>query len=145
MDLTVEFKLNFADGAKPQKPTRAYEGDAGFDLYASRSLVIPAGGFADVHTDIAIALPPSLWCRVVSRSSTSRRHGLLVAEGIIDTGYRGEMFFGVWNMNKVEFPVNAGDRLAQLILMQHVAPVAWKQVDELPKSERGARGFGSSG
>lgn len=141
----IHFKLNHQDGAQPQKPTRAYEGDAGWDLFTSREVIIPPGEFRDVHTDIAIALPSDMWCRVVARSSTARKHALIVTEGIIDTGYRGELFFGVWNMNHSSFVVPIGSRFAQLIIMEHARPLAWVSVDELPQSQRGNRGFGSSG
>lgn len=131
---------------QPKQPTKAYEGDAGYDLYASRGCLIMPGKYIDVHTDVKIALPDSLWCRIVARSSSARQ-GLMVQEGIIDTGYRGEMFFGVWNMTRDIFKVEVGMRLAQMILMPHVNPLLarWGQVENLPVSERGAKGFGSSG
>lgn len=142
---SIRFKLNRSDGAQPQQPSRAYDGDAGFDLYASRESLILPSTCREINTDVFIALPSSLWCRIVGRSSSSRK-GLAIQEGIIDSGYRGEMFFGVWNMTREIVRIDVGQRLAQLILMPHVSPlIGWSEVEELPTSVRGTRGFGSSG
>ena len=132
--------------SQPRQPEKSYDGDAGFDLFASRGCLITPGRYVDVNTDVHVALPPELWCRIVARSSSARK-GLIVQEGIIDTGYRGEMFFGVWNMTRDIFKVEVGMRLAQLILMPHVPKFPWVDVgsNALPASDRGNRGFGSSG
>jgi dUTP pyrophosphatase len=129
---------------KAQKPVRAYVGDAGFDLFISRTQVIPPRSFADVHTDISAAIPEGLWARIVGRSSTIRKYGLQVQDAVIDQGYRGELFIGVWNMTDNQVVVNEGSRIAQLIFHLIVAP-EWQEVKRLPKSDRGRKGFGSSG
>ncbi len=125
-------------------PTRRYDGDAGYDLYSSREEIIRPGSFEDVHTDIAIALPVGYFGRITGRSSTVRGRGLLVCEGIIDNGFTGELFVGVWNLTDTTAHIKPGDRLAQLIV-QEIVSISWRLVEELPKSERGNRGFGSTG
>jgi dUTP pyrophosphatase len=138
---TVEFQL-LAPSAR--QPTQSHAGDVGWDLYVSRSTYVPARAFADVPVDVAIALPDGYWARITGRSSAHRKLGLLVAEGIIDQGYRGDLFFGVWNMTDAVVQLEPGQRVAQLII-QRIEPVIWREVEELPASERGAGGFGSTG
>lgn len=125
-------------------PSRAHPGDAGWDLYVSDEVEIPPFGFVDVHTGVALAPPKGHWVRVVGRSSTVRNRGLLVIEGIIDTGWRGEISFGVRNLGPEPERVHRGDRLAQAIIQKHVE-VTWEITDVLPAGDRGDRGFGSTG
>lgn len=131
---------------EPRNPTKAYPNDAGWDLYVSRPVVVPPRSFVDVHTDIYVAMPEALWGRITGRSSTLRKRGLLVNEGVIDPGYRGELFIGVWNLRDEPVELKVGDRIAQLIF-HRVVEVLWHDVfgGELPKGERGDKGFGSSG
>lgn len=128
----------------PVQPTQGHQGDAGWDLYSSRDTVLKARSFTDVHTDISIALPPNLWGLVTGRSSTIRTHNLRVEPGVVDSGYRGELFAGVFNLNDEDVMIPVHARLAQLILIPLPDPVWWIQSD-LPLSERGTQGFGSTG
>lgn len=130
--------------ATGQAPKDQYTGDAGCDLYTSEETWIQPGTFVDVPCGIAVAFPEGIWGRITGRSSTIRKKGLLVIEGIIDNGYTGPIFAGVWNLTDRPVLVKVGERLAQLIPMRLV-PVEFVEVDELPETERGSRGFGSSG
>lgn len=141
MEAKVLFKL-LGDGAR--EPIQIHPGDAGWDLFTSREAVLPPHSFSDVHTDLAIALPHGVWAMVTGRSSTIRSYGIRVENGIIDNGYRGEMFVGVWNNTNHEIIIEPGTRLAQLILFELV-PVYWEEQEDLPVSDRGDRGFGHSG
>lgn len=134
-------------------PYQAYEGDAGWDLFALEDTLVPIGQPTDIRTGIAIAIPHGHYGRIVHRSSTPRKRGLMVLEGIIDSGFRGELFACAYtwvrpiDISITEFPgteVRAGESIAQLIV-QKVEPVEWIFVDELTASTRGERGFGSSG
>ena len=139
----VDFEL----GENAKAPFKKHTGDAGWDLFVSRDCDIPAGSTVDVHTDIKIDMPPYLYARIVGRSSTLRKHGLLVNEGIIDNGYTGELFVGVHNMTDKVFHVKRGMRLAQ-VLFHVIEDVRWCEVDELKVREgnvRGNNGFGSTG
>lgn len=127
-------------------PTRAHRGDAGFDLYTSEPVVIPPRSFVDVPTAVSVQMPPNMWGQIVGRSSTLRRRQLLVNHGIIDQGYRGELFAGVWNLSDEPHAVEVGERLAQLILVPLTsASVALARVESLDESDRGSSGFGSTG
>ena len=127
-------------------PRRAYMDDAGFDLYVSRETTIPPGKFADVHTDVAVELPADSWGMLTGRSSTLRTKGLLVNQGIIDPGYRGELYIGCWNMTNNPITVHPGDRIGQLIIMcNRTAQVSLVESDHLSYHPRGTKGFGSTG
>ena len=127
-------------------PTKAYADDAGFDLYCSEETWIAPGEFVDVPCDVAVELPSDTWALLTGRSSTLRKHKLMVNQGVIDPGYRGELFAGVWNLGSEAVKVEVGDRLAQLILMpNHALDVRLVSVNELAPANRGQSGFGSSG
>lgn len=137
------------DGADPKElhlPTRAYSDDAGLDLYVTQEMWVPANSFVDVPTSLRVQLPPWSWGFLVGRSSTLRKRKLLVNPGIIDAGYRGELFIGVQNLSERPVLVSKDDRLAQLIVMgnatRRVSPVL---EDDLEPHARGHNGFGSSG
>lgn len=138
----VDFKLE----GDAKMPFKKHIGDAGWDLYVSRDTIIPVGETADVHTDIKIDMPPYLYARIVGRSSTLRKHHLMVNEGIIDNGYTGELFICIHNLGTEPFEAKKGMRLAQVIF-HTIEDVRWSQVDELkPRNGgRGDNGFGSTG
>lgn len=124
-------------------PSRSYEQDCGFDLYCSRETLVPAQTHADIPHNICVQLPPDTWGWLTSRSSTMRNKGLVVIGGVIDGGYRGEVFTQVFNPTREDSVVKYNDRISQLIIMPLIAP-AIVGVDKLDDTDRGNRGFGSS-
>ena len=133
--------------ADARLPTRAYEGDAGLDLYAAHEARLEPGERSEVGTGIAVAIPAGHAGLVLPRSGLAARHGIALvnAPGLIDAGYRGELRVLLLNTDRRDaFMVAAGDRIAQLLLVA-VAAFALAAVDELDVTERDARGFGSSG
>jgi len=128
-------------------PARAYAGDAGLDLSAAERVELAPGERAVVPTGIAVAVPAGQAGLVVPRSGLAARHGLTVvnAPGLIDAGYRGELQVILLNTDLREpVVVEAGMRIAQLVLVRVETPVV-TEVAELPASERGEGGLGSSG
>lgn len=127
-------------------PGRAYAGDAGLDLVACSRVELGPGERARVPTGIAVAIPEGYAGFVQPRSGLAARHGLTVvnAPGLIDSGYRGEIEVVLLNTDREHvFVAEPGDRIAQLVVLA-VPVLTLCEVDELPDSERGARGFGSS-
>ena len=127
-------------------PLRAYSGDAGLDLAACERVELAPGERATVPTGLAVAIPEGYAGFVQPRSGLAMRHGITIvnAPGLVDSGYRGELKVVLLNTDAAEpFVVEPGMRIAQLVVLEipSVDPV---EVDELPASERGVRGFGSS-
>lgn len=131
-------------GMHAQLPQQKHEGDAGWDLFVSREVTIPPGEWADVHTDILISLPSTVWAEITGRSSTFRIRGMQVQHGVIDAGYRGELFIAVWNPGNEWKTIRVGERIAQLIPHERVQ-LTWREAESLPSSARGDGGFGSTG
>ena len=127
-------------------PTRAYPGDAGLDLTTCERIELGPGERAVAPTGIAVAIPEGYAGFVQPRSGLAMSHGIALVNspGLIDSGYRGELRVVLLNTDPREtFVAEPGERIAQLVVlrMPEVEPV---EVDELPESERGVRGFGSS-
>jgi dUTP pyrophosphatase len=133
--------------ADARLPDRAYDGDAGLDLYAAHDARLEPGERCEVGTGVAVAIPPRHAGLVLPRSGLAARHGIALvnAPGLIDAGYRGELRVLLLNTDRREpFAIRTGDRIAQLLVVAF-ASVAVQAVDALEDSERGSRGFGSSG
>jgi dUTP pyrophosphatase len=127
-------------------PERAYAGDAGLDLVACDRHELGPGERAVVGTGVAVAIPDGFAGFVQPRSGLAARHGISVvnAPGLIDSGYRGEIRVVLLNTDRDEpFVVEPGMRIAQLVVLP-VPELELAEVEELPESERGVRGFGSS-
>jgi dUTP diphosphatase len=127
-------------------PERAYTGDAGLDLSACERIELEPGERALVGTGLAIAIPEGYAGFVQPRSGLATRHGLTIVNspGLVDSGYRGELRVVLLNTDASEpFVVEPGMRIAQLVVLP-IPEFELVEVDELPSSERGVRGFGSS-
>ena len=127
-------------------PVRAYPGDAGLDLAACDRVELGPGERAVVATGLAVAIPDGYAGFVQPRSGLASRHGISVvnAPGLIDSGYRGEVRVVLLNTDRTEtFVVEPAMRIAQLVVLE-VPQLELVETEELPGSERGLRGFGSS-
>ena len=127
-------------------PRRGYDGDAGLDLAACERVELPPGERATVGTGLAVAIPDGHAGFVQPRSGLADRHGLTIVNtpGLVDSGYRGELRVVLLNTDReAPFVVEPGMRIAQLVVLR-VPDVELDEVDELPESARGVRGFGST-
>ena len=127
-------------------PSRSYAGDAGLDLATCEVVRLGPGERAVVRTGLAVAIPEGYAGYVQPRSGLAARHGISVVNspGLIDAGYRGELRVVLLNTDLAEtFAAEPGDRIAQLVVLP-VPELVLEEVEELPESERGVRGFGSS-
>jgi dUTP diphosphatase len=128
-------------------PERAYEGDAGLDLSACERVELGPGERAVVGTGLAVAIPEGYAGFVQPRSGLADRHGISIVNspGLIDSGYRGELKVILINTDReTPFVVDHGMRIAQLVVLR-VPELELVELDELPETERGVRGHGSSG
>src|SRR4051794_41432835 len=128
-------------------PSRAHEGDAGLDLYSCEAAHVGPGERWSVGTGVGVEIPEGHAGLVLPRSGLAREHGIALvnAPGLIDSGYRGELRVLLLNTDPAEtFRVEAGDRIAQLVLVP-IALASPVEVESLADSARGGGGFGSSG
>lgn len=125
-------------------PQRFYEGDAGYDLSASQRIVVAPGAFAQIPTNVRVALPHGTWGMVIGRSSTFYKRNLLVNTAIIDNGWTDELFGVVYNPTSRRVYIGIKERLVQLIIFNLITP-GYDLVETLPARERGSKGFGSTG
>lgn len=126
-------------------PTRAYPDDAGFDLTVSQTWTVAPHGITRIPLAQTIKSAEGHWSLLIGRSSTFMK-GLLLNTGVIDPGYTGPLFAVVHNLTGHEVVVEAGERIAQLIPMPNAAEThITMRVDQLPDTDRGSNGFGSSG
>lgn len=127
-------------------PAYATPGAAGMDVVSAEELILRPGARHAVATGFAVAVPPGFEIQVRPRSGLALKHGITVPNtpGTVDSDYRGEVKVILINHSQDNFPIQRGDRIAQLI----VSPVTlarWDEVEELDETARGAGGFGSTG
>lgn len=131
-------------------PEYASAGAAGLDLYAAlpaeQSVTLAPGARALIPTGFALALPEGFEAQVRSRSGLALKHGITVlnSPGTVDADYRGEVGVILWNGGDAPFTVSRGDRIAQLVVAS-VTRIRLREVAQLPQSQRGSGGFGSTG
>jgi dUTP pyrophosphatase len=131
-------------------PFYATSGSSALDLFAREDFILPPfyeiNGGKLIPTGIKIALPPGFLALVLPRSGLSAKEGITVLNtpGLIDSDYRGEILVNLINFSNKYFFGKKGMRIAQLLILSF-PKVVWKEVDELPESERGERGHGSTG
>ena len=128
-------------------PSAQHPGDAGLDLRSAVDAVVEPGERVMIPTGVAVAIPEGHAGLVLPRSGLAAKHGLTMANapGLIDAGYRGEVICAAVNLDRdTAVKVHVGDRIAQLVVvaLPSVEPT-W--VDELPGTDRGESGFGSTG
>jgi dUTP diphosphatase len=142
----VELQVRRLD---PELPLPRYQqqGDGGLDLHSAQDAVLQPGERAVIGTGIAVAIPEGFVGLTAPRSGTSARSGLSTvnAPGVIDAGYRGEIKLILVNLDpKDPIEIRRGDRVAQLLIIP-ISTVEVAERDELPPSDRGASGLGSTG
>lgn len=125
-------------------PTYAYSGDAAFDLSARVETEVAPGEWKNIPTGLALEIPEGYAGLVWDKSSVSMKNGIKTLGGVIDAGYRGEVSVGVINLSDKTYHFEKGHKVAQMII-QKIEQAEILEVEELNETERGERGFGSSG
>jgi dUTP pyrophosphatase len=121
------------------------EEDAGMDLHSVEPVLLAPGETKTVSTGLAIELPAGYEAQIRPRSGLALKHSITLpnSPATIDPGYRGELKVILLNLGKEPFQIQAGERIAQMVVARYEA-VEWEEGD-LAGSRRGEGGFGSSG
>ena len=125
-------------------PVQGSAGAAGYDLCTASNYIIPSRGKETVETGLAVSLPPGTYTRIVPRLGLAIRIFIDVGVGVVDSDYRGKIKVVLFNHYSEDFAVQAGDRIAKLILERIETPQV-KKVADLYDTDHGAGGFGSIG
>lgn len=136
----IEISLNHPDAKVPVKDF----GNGGYDLVSVEDAVVLPGGRSKVDTGISIALPHNWVGLIWPRSGLAVKSGIDIMAGVIDSSYRGNIMVCLYNTSFESVHLPKGSKIAQYII-QRYETVNFKVVDKLPESERGEKGFGSSG
>ena len=124
-------------------PLRAHPTDSGADLFALERTVLPARGVVKVRTGVAVELPENTSGIIWGKSSVESR-GIKAMAGLVDAPYRGELLVCMYNLNDTEFVFEAGQKVAQLVVLPTLYP-SFEEAEELSETSRGSGGFGSTG
>lgn len=125
-------------------PIFAHATDAGMDLCTTEAVTIEPGASAAVSTGLAFAIPEGYVGLIWDKSGVAIKRNIKTKAGVIDAGYRGEVFIGVFNIGTETQTFNVGDKVAQM-LIQKIEQPTFVEVTELDETPRGTGGFGSTG
>lgn len=126
------------------KPERAHATDAGLDIRARNSAVVPAHRSKVFWTGVHVQLPPGTAGLLVSKSGLNTRHDI-TSTGLVDEGYSGEIVVKLYNHGDTDYTVSKGDKISQLVVIPVWEDPLIEVVDEIDAGERGDAGFGSTG
>ncbi len=140
-EITIPFQKLSEKGKVPAQATFS---DAWYDLFTVENHILKPGERKLFKTNIATAIPHGYYGRVAPRSWLAYKHGIDVLAGVIDSGYRGDIWVILINFWTEDFAVNEWDKIAQFII-EKCHYVEWQETDTLPESQRGEAGYGSTG
>lgn len=142
MEFFYDIPVKLDEGAR--LPSRAHPDDAGLDLYSREDMMIPAHGAAVFDTGVHMAIPHGYDGKITSKSGLCVRNDVVSEAGEIDSNYRGSIRVKLRNHGDKPYVVHAGDKIAQIVI-RPVSLAVCREVDALDDSDRGSRGFGSTG
>jgi len=127
-------------------PKYALKGDAGFDLFVKDELTVGSMERASINTGYKMEIPKGCVGIIQEKSGLAHRHGIITFGNVIDSGYRGEVHVGIFNLGKDAYTFEPGHKIAQMIIHKYEDMKFVEVKDgELSTSDRGERGFGSTG
>lgn len=142
MSKKIVMKIKIDEGA--YMPVRAHDTDAGMDLMTPIPFVVEPHSSVTVDTGVHIELPPNTVGMLKSKSGLNVKHGI-TSEGVIDVGYTGSIVAKLYNHGDEPVIFVAGNKITQLVIMPIIIPDKLEVVESLEDTERGDKGFGSSG
>jgi dUTP pyrophosphatase len=125
-------------------PTKAHDTDAGFDLYTPHEVTVKAGSSATVFTGVHMIIPKG-WCGLLVSKSGLNTKCDIKTTGLVDSDYCGEIVVKVQNHGSNDYHFNKGEKVSQIVILPIPEKVTLNPIKKLPKTERGNKGFGSSG
>ena len=143
LDSTTYFKVKFIDDITTKIPSKSDPGCAGYDICSGEFVFVPKNSRKLISTGLCVEIPSYYYLRVAPRSSMAVK-GIDVGAGVIDSSYRGEVKILLINTTDEDYIINKGDKIAQLI-MERCSNAKVVLTDTLTETERGLKGFGSSG
>lgn len=135
-------KIKLDKGAR--MPVRVHRQDAGLDLHSMEMATIFPGESWIFDTGVHIAFDPGTYGKIESKSGLNIKHNIVSCGGVVDEGFTGSIRVKLYNLGHEAYTFYPGDKIAQLVIMPYLAP-KMELVGELDETERGSRGFGSSG
>jgi dUTP pyrophosphatase len=130
--------------AEAKIPNFALPGDVGMDLYSVEDVVLKPGERISCRTGIAMKIPEGYAGLIWDKSGVSHKFGIKTLGGVIDSNYTGEWMIGLVNLGRDDFEIKKGQKIAQ-VLFQKVEIAEVEEIQELPETNRGEGGFGSTG
>jgi dUTP pyrophosphatase len=137
----MKFNIILDEGARI--PASAHKEDAGYDLFARETKVVPARGSARFDTGVHIQIPEGYAVFLKSKSGLNVKHGI-ISDGLVDSGYTGSIVAKLYNLSDEPYIVKEGDKITQIVF-QKIEKPTFEEVEEFEETERGNGGFGSSG
>jgi dUTP pyrophosphatase len=125
-------------------PKKNNESDAGYDLFSTEGGTIRTNSYKIISTGISISLPKGFYGRIASRSGLASKNAIEVGAGVVDQGFTGEIKVILRNFGDTDFNFEENSKIAQMIITPYESPEL-EVVDFLPTTDRGEKGFGSSG
>lgn len=141
MSLTLKIKRLRENVKIPQY---AHSDDGGLDLYAAEDVTLAPNERTAISTGIAMEIPDGHVGLIWDKSGLSIKHGLKTLGGVVDSGYRGEIFVGIMNLSDAEYIIRKGEKIAQLII-QRKEEIEIEETERLSVTVRGEGRFGSTG
>lgn len=126
------------------EPVRGHYDDAGMDLRTPEDVIVPAGGSAIIKTKTFVEIPVGYYGKLESKSGLNVKHDVVCLGGVIDASYRGEIVVKLYNLGTSDYRFKAGDKVVQMIIQPCVLE-EWVKDEDLSETERGDKGFGSTG
>lgn len=125
-------------------PEKAHEADAGYDLRTPKRVVLRRHDCACIDTGVHMGIPKGWYGKLESKSGLNVKHGIVSLGGVIDSEFCGSIVAKLYNLGNDDYVFESGDKIVQIVFMQ-CGSFAMTQVDGLEETERGDKGFGSSG
>jgi dUTP pyrophosphatase len=143
-------KTVFVCESEDVKPFKKHYSDAGWDLRAAEDVVIPPGQRKLIKTGVRSAIPKGYYGQILPRSGLALNHGIMTMAGVVDSEYRDEIKVLLYNSGPEEFVIKRGDRIAQFVIIKiNLDADTYLEhdidIEEFLDTERGLKGFGSSG